>query len=148
MPYCTSQFMPRKLGDRPKVVPDGCTNLALLGQFVEIDDDVVFTVETSVRTGLEAVYELLDVEKDVLEVNPSRYDIRYLLERIKRFRGIKGKVTADDLPDITPESIPEVTQQLLHLVNNVPPYYQMYLGRDKTVPTKVSVLHPKAPHSK
>jgi len=38
--------MPRKLGDRPKVVPTGCTNLALLGQFVEIKDDVVFTVET------------------------------------------------------------------------------------------------------
>ena len=148
MPYCTSQFMPRKLGDRPKVVPDGCTNLGLLGQFVEIDDDAVFTVETSVRTGLEAVYELLGVEKDVLEVNPSRYDVRYLLERVKRFRGITGKVTEADLPTITPESIPAVTQQLLHLVNNVPPYYQMYLGRDKTIPTKVSVLHPKAPHSK
>lgn len=81
-------------------------------------------------------------------MNPSRYDVRYLLERIKRFRGIDGKVTEADLPAITPESIPLVTQQLLHLVNNVPPYYQMYLGRDKTIPTKKSVLHPNAMHTK
>lgn len=148
MPYATSQFMPRKLGDRPKVVPDGCTNLAFLGQFVEVDDDVVFTVETSVRTGLESVYELLDVDKDVLEVNPSRYDIRYLLERVKRFNGIKGKITPDMLPQLTPDQLPAVTQELLHYVNNIPPYYTMYLGRDKTVPYKESILHPKAPHSK
>lgn len=148
MPYVTSQFMPRKLGDRPKVVPAGCTNLALLGQFVEVDTDVVFTVETSVRTGLESVYELLHLDKDVIEVNPSRYDIRYLLERIKRFNGIKGKINADDLPAITPESMPMIQQMLLQYVNNIPPYYQMYLGRDKTIPLKESVLHPKAPHSK
>lgn len=148
MPYATSQFMPRKLGDRPKVVPDGCTNLAFLGQFVEIDDDVVFTVETSVRTGLESVYELLNIDKDVLEVNPSRYDIRYLLERVKRFNGIKGKITPDMLPQLTPEELPAMTQELLHYVNNIPPYYTMYLGRDKTVPYKESILHPKAPHSK
>jgi Myosin-crossreactive antigen len=148
MPYVTSQFMPRKLGDRPKVVPAGCTNLALLGQFVEVDTDVVFTVETSVRTGLESVYELLHLDKDVIEVNPSRYDIRYLLERVKRFNGIKGKITADDLPAITPESMPMIQQMLLQYVNNIPPYYQMYLGRDKTIPLKESVLHPKAPHSK
>ena len=148
MPYCTSQFMPRKLGDRPKVVPDGCTNLAFLGQFVEVDDDVVFTVETSVRTGLESVYELLHLEKDVLEVNPSRYDIRYLLERVKRFNGIKGKITADDLPALTPEELPAIQAKLLHYINNIPPYYQMYLGRDKTIPLKESVLHPQAKHSK
>ncbi|WP_338232415.1 oleate hydratase [Companilactobacillus muriivasis] len=148
MPYVTSQFMPRELGDRPKVVPDGCTNLAFLGQFVEVDDDVVFTVETSVRTGLESVYELLNIDKDVIEVNPSRYDIRYLLERVKRFNGIKGEIKASDLPTVTPEALPAIQKMLLDYVNNVPPYYQMYLGRDKTIPLKESVLHPKAPHSK
>ncbi len=147
MPYCTSQFMPRKLGDRPKVVPNGCTNLALLGQFVEIDDDVVFTVETSVRTGLEGVYELLDLDKSVLEVNPARYDIRYLLERIKRFNGISGPVQESDLPDIDPAKLPELKAMLLQTINNVPPYYQMYLGVDQTIPQKKSVLHPKAKFS-
>lgn len=31
MPYITAQFMPRAAGDRPHVVPQGCTNLGLLG---------------------------------------------------------------------------------------------------------------------
>ena len=148
MPYCTAQFMPRKLGDRPKVIPAGCTNLALLGQFVEIDDDVVFTVETSVRTGMEAVYGLLNLEKDVLEVNTSRYDIRYLLERVKRFAGIHGEIKASDLPPLDPAKLPELEASLLKLINDVPPFYQMYLGRDQTIPTKKAVLHPEAPRSK
>ncbi|WP_300558334.1 oleate hydratase [Companilactobacillus sp.] len=147
MPYCTAQFMPRELGDRPLVIPAGCTNLALLGQFVEIKDDVVFTVETSVRTALEAVYGLLDIEKDVIEVNPSRYDIRYLLERVKRFAGIKGDVKPSDLPEIDPAELPQLEAALLKMINDVPPYYQMYLGRDQTIPTKKSVLHPEAPLS-
>lgn len=50
--------MPRKEADRPKVVPDGCVNLGFLGQFVETPGDVVFTVEMSVRTAMEAVYQL------------------------------------------------------------------------------------------
>ena len=148
MPYCTAQFMPRKLGDRPKVIPAGCTNLALLGQFVEIDDDVVFTVETSVRTGMEAVYGLLHLEKDVIEVNTSRYDIRYLLERVKRFAGIHGDIQASDLPALDPAKLPELEAGLLKLINDVPPFYQMYLGRDQTIPTKAAVLHPEAPRSK
>ncbi|KAK0329905.1 hypothetical protein LTR94_034870, partial [Friedmanniomyces endolithicus] len=33
MPYITAEFMPRAAGDRPRIVPEGCTNLGLLGQF-------------------------------------------------------------------------------------------------------------------
>ena len=148
MPYCTAQFMPRQHGDRPDVIPAGCTNLALLGQFVEIKDDVVFTVETSVRTAMEGVYGLTGLEKDVLEVNPSRYDIRYLLERVKRFAGIHGEIQASDLPQLDPQQLPALEKQLLKTINDVPPFYQMYLGRDQTIPTKAAVLHPQAPHSK
>ena len=54
MPYITSQFMPRKLKDRPEVIPAGNRNLAFIGQFVELEGDVVFTVETSVRTAMIA----------------------------------------------------------------------------------------------
>lgn len=50
MPYITSMFMPRSPGDRPLPVPRGSRNLALLNQFVEILEDIVFTVEFSVRT--------------------------------------------------------------------------------------------------
>jgi oleate hydratase len=59
MPYITSQFMPRVKGDRPEVVPEGSINLAFVGQFSEAPDDVVFTVEYSVRTAQMAVKALL-----------------------------------------------------------------------------------------
>ena len=83
MPYITSQFMPRKAGDRPFVVPKGGVNFAFLGQFAETLDkpgrDTVFTTEYSGRTAMEAVYVLCGVEKAVPEVFASRYDLRYLL---------------------------------------------------------------------
>lgn len=79
MPYVTSFFMPRTAGDRPDVVPDGCVNFAFLGQFAETKRDTVFTTEYSVRTAMEAVYTLLDIDRGVPEVFHSAYDIRYLL---------------------------------------------------------------------
>ncbi len=78
MPYITSQFMPRAIGDRPRVIPEGCVNLGFLGQFVEVDDDCVFTVETSVRTAMEAVYGLLQLDKPVVPVSPTKFDIRHI----------------------------------------------------------------------
>jgi oleate hydratase len=65
MPYITSMFMPRVAGDRPLPVPRGAKNLALISQFVEIPEDVVFTVEYSVRAAQMAVYELLGIERKV-----------------------------------------------------------------------------------
>lgn len=83
MPYITSMFMPRAKGDRPEVVPQGCTNLGLVGQFVETNNDVVFTMESSVRTARIAVYTLLNLNKQVPDVYPSQYDIRHLLKATK-----------------------------------------------------------------
>jgi len=80
MPYITSMFMPRAKGDRPRVVPNGCKNLGLVGQFVETNNDVVFTMESSVRTARIAVYELLNLNKQVPDINPLQYDIRHLLK--------------------------------------------------------------------
>jgi oleate hydratase len=76
MPYITSQFMPRVKGDRPDVVPVGSRNLAFLGQFAELPDDCVFTVEYSVRSAMTAVYTLLALDKTPPEVYPSKYDVR------------------------------------------------------------------------
>ncbi len=59
MPFITSMFMPRSHGDRPLPVPQGSENFAFISQFVEISDDVVFTVEYSIRAAQMAVYELL-----------------------------------------------------------------------------------------
>jgi oleate hydratase len=65
MPYITSMFMPRSKGDRPMPVPTGSRNLALVSQFVEIPDDVVFTVEYSVRAAQMATYELLGIDRPI-----------------------------------------------------------------------------------
>ncbi|MEG6509516.1 oleate hydratase [Methyloligella sp. 2.7D] len=80
MPYITAQFMPRAAGDRPHVVPEGCTNLALLGQFVETSNDIIFTMECSVRTARIGVYTLLGLPKQVADISPTQYDIRNLLK--------------------------------------------------------------------
>ncbi|MGO2301767.1 oleate hydratase [Psychrobacter sp. AOP7-D1-15] len=90
MPYITSMFMPRAKGDRPDIVPKGCTNLGLVGQFVETNNDVVFTVESSVRTARIAVYSLLDVKKQVPDIDPSQYDIRHLLRAANTLNDGKG----------------------------------------------------------
>ena len=79
MPYIDAFFMPRNDTDRPKVVPDGAVNFAFLGQFAEIARDTIFTTEYSMRTGMEAVYTLLNVDRGVPEVWGSTYDIRDLL---------------------------------------------------------------------
>ena len=68
LPYATSQFSPRRIADRPLVVPKGSTNLALLGQFVEIPDDCVFLVDYSTRSAQIGVYRLLNVDKQVTPV--------------------------------------------------------------------------------
>ena len=65
MPYITSMFMPRAKGDRPRPVPKCARNLAFISQFVEIPEDVVFTVEFSIRVAQMAVYELLDVKREI-----------------------------------------------------------------------------------
>jgi oleate hydratase len=65
MPYASAAFACRKPGDRPKVVPDRSGNFAFLGQFAELPEDVVFTVEYSVRTAMRAVYTLFNIQKDL-----------------------------------------------------------------------------------
>ena len=86
MPYVTAFFMPRRTGDRPDVVPPGAVNFAFIGQFAESGRDTIFTTEYSVRTPMEAVYTLLDIERGVPEVFGSTYDIRALLAATSRLR--------------------------------------------------------------
>lgn len=79
MPYINAFFQPRKNVDRPKVVPEGAVNFAFIGQFAETTRDTIFTTEYSMRTGMESVYTLLNVDRGVPEVWGSQYDIRELL---------------------------------------------------------------------
>ena len=93
MPYIDAFFMPRSAGDRPDVVPDGAVNFAFLGQFAETPRDTIFTTEYSMRTGMEAVYTLCDVDRGVPEVWGSVYDVRNLLNATVMLRD--GKPITD-----------------------------------------------------
>lgn len=85
MPYIDSQFQPRKMSDRPKVVPDGSTNFAMISQFVEIPEDMVFTEEYSVRAARIAVYTLFDVKnKKICPVTPYKKDRKILIKAFKK----------------------------------------------------------------
>ncbi|AFL99931.1 myosin-crossreactive antigen [Desulfitobacterium dehalogenans ATCC 51507] len=95
MPYITAFFMPRSAGDRPAVVPQGSANFAFLGQFAETVRDTIFTTEYSIRTGMEAVYTLLNIDRAVPEVWGSTYDIRDLLNATIQLRDGK-KITEMD----------------------------------------------------
>ena len=87
MPYITSMFMPRRRGDRPLPVPHGSTNFAFVSQFVEIADDVVFTVEYSVRAAQMAVYQLLGLDRKIPPVTPHAKSLHAQFEAlIKAFR--------------------------------------------------------------
>jgi myosin-crossreactive antigen len=82
MPYITSMFMPRVRSDRPLPVPRGSKNFAFISQFVEIADDVVFTVEYSVRAAQMAVYELLGIDRKIPPVTPHAESLHAQLEAL------------------------------------------------------------------
>lgn len=95
MPYINAFFQPRKEKDRPLVVPKNSINFAFVGQFAETPRDTIFTTEYSIRTGMEAVYTLLKIDRAVPEVWGSKYDVRELL---KACYYAVDKKTVDELP--------------------------------------------------
>ncbi|MGA2549143.1 MAG: oleate hydratase [Burkholderiaceae bacterium] len=87
MPFITSMFMPRLQSDRPLPVPKASKNLAFVSQFVEIPDEVVFTVEFSIRAAQTAVYQLLEIDREVPRISPHDKALKTQLEAlIKAFR--------------------------------------------------------------
>jgi oleate hydratase len=93
MPYITSQFLVRKAGDRPKVVPDGSTNLAFIGQFSELPDDVVFTVEYSIRSAQIAVYSLLKLGIKPVPMYKGFHDPRILLQALETLHRVSPRAS-------------------------------------------------------
>lgn len=83
MPYVDAQFQPRKMTDRPNVVPKGSTNFAMISQFVEIPEDMVFTEEYSVRAARIAVYTLLGINKPICKVTPYHKDPKVLKKALE-----------------------------------------------------------------
>ena len=80
MPFITSQFLRREKGDRPQVVPEGSKNFAFIGQYCELPDDVVFTVEYSIRSAQAGVYALLGLNREPSPVYKGKFDPRVLLK--------------------------------------------------------------------
>ena len=111
MPYIDAFFMPRAAGDRPDVVPEGAVNIAFLGQFAETERDTIFTTEYSIRTGMEAVYTLLNVDRGVPEVWGSVYDIRCLLDATVKLRDGK-KITDMEMPLVGKLALKEALKKI------------------------------------
>ena len=107
MPYINAFFQPRKEIDRPRVVPEGAVNFAFIGQFAETPRDTIFTTEYSMRTGMESVYTLLDIDRGVPEVWGSKYDVRELL---------RACYYAIDKKPLTDEELSFVKKKLLKIV--------------------------------
>ncbi len=88
MPFITSQFLPRERGDRPPVLPRSSHNLAFMGQFCEVPDDMVFTVEYSIRSAQVVVYGLLGLQRKPPAVYKGKYDPRVLLRAFRALHDI------------------------------------------------------------
>ena len=89
MPFITSQFLRRESGDRPQVMPKGSKNLAFIGQFCELPDDVVFTVEYSIRSAQTAVYSLLKLNREPPPVYKGKFDPRVLFRAFLALHDIR-----------------------------------------------------------
>jgi oleate hydratase len=85
LPYVNNIWLPRHRSDRPSPVPDGATNLGLVGQYVEVPREIAFTIECSVRTAWEAIYRLLKRGPAPPPVYQSQYDPKALFNALKVF---------------------------------------------------------------
>jgi oleate hydratase len=101
MPFVGSQFLTREKKDRPPVIPEGYLNLAFVSQYCEIPDDVVFTLEYSVRAAQTAVYKFLHLDKEPPQVFESHRDFKALFESLKTiFRGDEKEASVEEHPVI------------------------------------------------
>ena len=87
LPYVNNIWLPRKRGDRPPVVPEGSTNLGLIGQYVELPQDIAFTFEYSTRTAWEAIHRLLERGPPPPRVYQGQFDLKGVLAAFKVFLG-------------------------------------------------------------
>ena len=88
LPYVNNIWLRRERGDRPPVVPGGTTNLALLGQYVELERDIAFTFEYSTRTAWEAVHRLLRRGPAPPDVYQGQFDPKGVWAATKVFLGL------------------------------------------------------------
>jgi oleate hydratase len=85
MPYVNNIWIMRTRTDRPSPVPEGSTNLGLIGQYVEVSRDVAFTIEYSARSAWEAIHLLLKRGPAPPPVYQAQYDLKTLFAALKVF---------------------------------------------------------------
>jgi oleate hydratase len=85
MPYVNNIWLPRRPGDRPPVAPKGMTNLGLIGQYVELEQDIAFTFEYSTRTAWEAIHRLLKRGPPPPRVYQGQFDPKGVWAALKVF---------------------------------------------------------------
>ena len=85
MPYVNNIWLTRTPTDKPRPVPEGSTNLGLIGQYVEVSRDVAFTIEYSARTAWEAIHLLLKRGPPPPPVYQAQYDPKALIAALKLF---------------------------------------------------------------
>lgn len=120
--------MPRNISDGPKVVPEGCENLAFIGQYVETPEDVVFTVETSCARVCTRRMRFQAWRKNRWRSRPP--STIYIVEQLKKIQNIEGNITAKDLPEINLLKWKETEKQVLSLINGIEKFPTLYPGKN------------------
>jgi oleate hydratase len=85
MPYVNNVWLPWSRGDMPPPVPEGATNLGLIGQYVDMPKEIAFTIECSVRSAWEAIRILLKRGPAPPPVYQGQYDPKALFNALKVF---------------------------------------------------------------
>ena len=85
MPYVNNTWLTRRRRDRPPPVPEGSTNLGLIGEYVEMPREIAFTIECSVRSAWEVIRVLLKRGPAPPPVYQGQYDPKALLNVLKVF---------------------------------------------------------------
>ena len=82
LPYGGAPYQPRSREDRPPVVPERAANLALIGSFAEVKEELALSAEYEVRSARTAVYTLLKIDKEIAPVTPYKKDPMMLVKAL------------------------------------------------------------------
>jgi 67 kDa myosin-cross-reactive antigen family protein len=122
MTQCSGEEIMPRITAIPVVMP------YITSQFVEMEGDVVFTVETSVRTAMIAVYRMLLLDRPITPLFQGQYDIRMVNVALKTLLG-KDKIEVSDLPKVNPLKLPQTMHEIVNAINQIPPVPEYYSER-------------------
>lgn len=122
MTQCSGEEIMPRITAIPVVMP------YITSQFVEMEGDVVFTVETSVRTAMIAVYRMLHLDRPITPLFQGQYDIRMVNVALKTLLG-KDKIEVSDLPKVNPLKLPLTMHEIVNAINQILPVPEYYSER-------------------